>query len=210
MSKTFTSSRGVVLNLRPVSQFKIDSLRGTKKDIPAPTYPMNVVGGGIQEVPLDEEIAKNTGRLDEWTAYVELRDKKGAEYSKKFLQLLVWDGVDVDVPGPESEWQTVSDHFGIELPTNPIERKLKYVYDEVLGAPDDLGDLIADILAAGALNQEAVENLRASFRSRIPGKAGKRMSPKRGQVEDAQPGLDTPGDGPLLEPVTIADGDLPA
>lgn len=174
--KTFTSTKGVTVNLQPVSQFKIDSLRAAKTEIPAPTYTVTVAGGDKFEHPLDEEIARNKGRLDEWNEYKAAYQKAESEHAKKFLELLIWEGVSIEVPGVDSDWQRASEHFGMTIPENPIERKLVYVYNEILGTPEDIGDLISAIMSVSKIDEEAVTKLRESFRAGIQRKANKPVS----------------------------------
>jgi hypothetical protein len=165
--ETFTTSKGVGLSLKAVSQFKIDALRAAKADIPVPTYKFQVVGGEEQEYPLDAEIAKNKDRLDEWIEYVLSKNKAESEYAKKFFEMMVWEGVDITVPGTESDWQKTSEYFGIKIPENPIERKTFYVYNELIGTAEDVGELIAGILSVSGVDEKAVSTIRESFRPGI-------------------------------------------
>jgi len=181
--KTFCSSRGVVLELRPVSPFKIDAVRMAKDEIPVPTYEMKVVGGDTFAYPMDEEIAKNQGRLEEWNEYLNKKKALDTERTKNFSELLVWDGVDVEVPDCESTWQKNSEHFGLKIPENPIERKLFYVFNELLGTAEDLGILISQILSVSQIDQEVVDRIRDSFRPGAFGKANGGLSKKSGKVE---------------------------
>ena len=186
-NRIYTSSKGVVLKLRPISQFKLDNLRASRKEIPVPTYTVKPVVGPEQEFPLDEEVATSRGRLDEWKEYREKCAKEEADYSKKFSLLIMWDGVSVEAPGQDSEWQATSDFLGIALPTNPIERKAQYIYDELLGAPGDLGELIAGVLDVSQMDQEVVERLRATFRTGAGRKTHSGMAAQKVPVEVEEP-----------------------
>ncbi len=186
-NRLYESSKGIKIKLRPVSQFKLDSLRASRKEVPVPTYTVKPVAGPEQEFPLDAEVAQSRGRMDEWQEYLDKSAEEAAEYSKKFSALLVWDGVSVDVPGPDSDWQITSDFLGITLPVNPIERKIQYVYDELLGAPNDVGDLIASILEVSQMDQEVVDRLRDTFRSGTGRKNNRRMAPQKEPMEIQEP-----------------------
>jgi hypothetical protein len=180
---TFKSSKGAILELKPVSQFKLDSLRASKKDIPIPTYQAKVAGGGTQEFPLDREIAEHKNRLPEWEAYVAASKALDADYSKKFFELLVWEGVELEVPDADSEWQKSSEYFGLAIPENPIERKLFYIYNEVFGIPEDLTNLITEIMTVSQMDAEAVAKLRASFRNQPPRKTHSRVRAPKKRLE---------------------------
>jgi hypothetical protein len=163
--RTFCSSKGIELLLKPVSQFKLDSLRSSAEEIPVPTYTMSVLGNDVP-YPMDEEIAKNKGRLDEWNAYLKARSALERDKAKKFTDLLIWDGVEIDVPGPDSEWQKTSEIFGIKIPTDPIARKLHYVYTELLISQEDIVNLVSQILSVSQMDEEVVRKIRESFRSK--------------------------------------------
>jgi len=200
--KTFTSSKGIVLNLKPVSQFKIDFLRAAKTEIPAPTYEVPIVGGGTQLIPMDAIAAKNKGRLPEWEAFVAARAKQEADYSKRFLELIVWDGVEVNVPDVDSDWQKSNDHFGIEVPDDPIGRKLFYVYNELLGTPEDIGNLIADVFEVSHIDEEAVKSIRDSFRIGIQKQSNKQPSKGKKSME-GKPDVQRLGSDSLLEKAPV-------
>jgi len=188
-NKTFCSSKGVILTLTPVSQFKIDAVRTSKEEISVPTYEMKVVGGESFSHPMDEEIAKNQGRLDEWDAYLAKKKALDAERTKNFTELLIWEGVCVEVPGIESSWQKECEHFGLSIPEEPIARKLFYVFNELVGTGEDLSILISQILSVSQIDQEVVDRIRASFRTSLSRKADSRLPPKQRKVDKPEPNL---------------------
>lgn len=179
--KTFCSARGIQLTLQPVSQFKLDSLRASSEEIPVPTYTMNVVGTEVP-YPMDEEIARNKGRLDEWNEYLKAKSALERDKAKKFTDLLIYDGVDVEVPGLDSEWQKTSDVFGIKIPTDPIARKLHYVYTEVLVSQEDIVNLVSQILSVSQMDEEVVRKIRDSFRAQKERNADKSMRAAKRKV----------------------------
>lgn len=189
MNKTFSSSKGIAIELKPVSQFKLDTLKSSKEEIEVPTYKANLASGETQFIELDEEIARNKGRLDEWNSYINAKKALDAKYSQKFLELLIWEGVDVTVPDTESEWQRVQEHFGIKVPDEPIARKLHYVYNELLATPEDIGNLMSDILSVSQIDEEAVGKLRNSFRSGVQRKANSGVPKRQRSLENKKPNI---------------------
>lgn len=184
LEKTFCSSRGIVISLKPVSQFKIDAVRSSRVVIEPPTYEMNLAGGEKRSHPLDETIAKNQDRMDEWNDYLAKRREQDVLQTKHFSELLIWEGVEVEVPGEDSEWQKTSEHFGMVVPSNPIERKLAYVYNELVGTGEDLGNLISQILSVSQVDQEVVDRIRSHFRSAIHGRTDRPKGKKSRKVEE--------------------------
>lgn len=162
--KTFCSSKGVVLNLRPVSQFKLDALRTSAEEIPVPQYMMTIAGGEKVAHPMDEIIAKNQGRMDEWIAYRTAVQESSRLQAKRFTELVISEGVDIEVPGLESEWQKSMEHFGIKIPAEPTDRKLHYIYTEALVGGEDIAALVSQILSVSQISEEAVAKIRNSFR----------------------------------------------
>ncbi len=162
--KTFCSSKGVVLYLRPVSQFKLDALRTSTKEIPVPQYQMTIAGGEKVNHPMDEIIAKNQGRMDEWLQYQREVREQSALQAKRFTELVISEGVEIDVPGKDSEWQRNMDHFGIIVPEEPIARKLQYIFSETLVGGEDIAALVSQILSVSQISEEAVAKIRNSFR----------------------------------------------
>lgn len=189
-TKTFTSPKGIVLKLRPVSQFKLDSFRTSQEEVPIPTYKMNVVGEEV-EYPLDETIAKNKGRLDEWNEYLKKKAEANKIYSQRFSELLVWEGVDIEVPDENSDWQKSCDAFGIKIPpvSEPIKRKMQYVYSEILVSPEDVAALVSQILTVSQMDEKAVAKIRESFRAKKERNPDKGPDEKKGKVADKQPNV---------------------
>lgn len=165
--KTFVSARGVTLTLRPVSQFKLDAVMSSRETIPVPQYQMTIAGGARVDHPMDAIIAKNQGREDEWNQYLtRVQEQKSLE-ARRFTELVLFEGVEIDVPGLDSEWQKTAEHFGIKLPgiDQPIERKLQYIYTETLLGGEDITGLISQILSVSQIPEEAIAKIRESFRT---------------------------------------------
>lgn len=184
-TKTFTSPKGIVLKLRPVSQFKLDTMRASQEEVPIPTYKMNVVGEDV-DYPLDETIAKNKGRLDEWNEYLKKKAESSKENAMRFSELLIWDGIDIEVPDENSEWQKSCDAFGIKTPSvdEPIKRKMFYVYNEFLVSPEDLANLVSQILIVSQMDEKAVAKIRESFRPKKERDTDKGTGEKKGKVAE--------------------------
>lgn len=179
----YHSSKGAVIKLRPISQFKLDTLASTKIEVAVPTYATKVAGGDELNYPMDEEIAKNKGRLNEWNAYLKKKKDADTQYTKRFMEMMIWDGVDVIVPDEDSEWQRSCDYLGITIPPNPVERKALFVYNELLGTPDDIGSLITEIFTVSKIDEDAVNKIRNSFRLGASRQADKRVLKKSKRVE---------------------------
>lgn len=187
--KTFVSSKGVTLTLRPVSQFKLDALRTSAAEIPVPQYQMTIAGGGKVAHPMDEIIAKNQGRMDEWLEYKAAVNEQNRLEAKRFSELVISEGVDLEIPGIDSEWQKNMEHFGILVESEPIPRKLQYIYSEMLVGGDDIAALISQILSVSQIPEEAVAKIRNSFRAQTERNAARATGKGKKQVAEQQPNV---------------------
>lgn len=185
--KTFVSSKGVTLTLRPVSQFKLDALRTSAAEIPVPQYQMTIAGGGKVNHPMDEIIAKNQNRMDEWLQYKTAVNEQNRLQAKRFSELVISEGVEIEVPGVESEWQQNMERFGIVVESDPISRKLQYIYSEMLVGGDDIAALISQILAVSQIPEEAIAKIRNSFRSQTERNAARPSGKNKRKVAVKQP-----------------------
>jgi hypothetical protein len=181
-TKTFVSSKGIELVLRPVSQFKLDSLRASAEEIPVPQYEMTIVGGEKILHPMDATIAQNQNRMDEWNEYLKAKSANERDKAKRFTDLLLFDGVELDVPGEDSDWQRTSEAFGIKIPTDHIARKLHYIYTEALVGQEDITSLVSQILEVSQMDEEVVRKIRDSFRAKAKRHADQPVRPKNGKM----------------------------
>jgi hypothetical protein len=180
----FTSSKGVDIPIKAVSQFKLDAMR-TSRDIPQPpTYEAEVLGGEKELLPLDAESAKNKGREDEWKQYLADVEIERNAYGKRFNTLITYEGVDLEPPGEDSEWQVTCDALGLKVPTNPVERKVFYVNTEMMGIPEDMGNLVTAIFEMSKFSPEVISEMKATFRAIMERKANKPVGTKEVGVAD--------------------------
>lgn len=102
-------------------------------------------------------------------------EKSLKQYNEKttgeFLNLVLRRGVDIGLDG--DKWASEQKElFGIDVPTDPNERKLHYINTEVLyGAPDevkeDILEIISGVMKASGIDKEKVAELQAIFRSQV-------------------------------------------
>lgn len=184
LQNSFTSSKGVEIPLRPVSQFKIDAMRSSREEVPVPTYTADVFGGGKEELPLDEVAAQNQNRMEEWQAYLTAAQKERSEFGIRMNNMVIYEGVDLDAPGPDSDWQKSCDLFGLKVPTDPIARKIFYINTELLGTSEDMGNLMTAVFAASRFSREVIDKMKATFRSAMERKTDQEVAKDPGPVEN--------------------------
>lgn len=184
--KTFVSSKGVELNLRPVSQWILDEIRTSGEEIPVPQYEMTIAGGTKVNHPMDEKIAINQGRLDEWKEYKRKKHEQDTAQSKRFTDVIFLEGVEVADPINDSEWLAKMELYKINVPTTPTERKLKFIYQALVGG-EDVTALISQILSVSQIPEEAVRKIRDSFRPHAQRNTVGRSGKNKRKVEKQKP-----------------------
>lgn len=165
--KVFTSSRGIDIQIRPISQFKLDAVRASREEVPVPTYEADLAGGDKETLALDAISAKNKGREEEWKQYLLNVEVEKKEFGKRFNDFICYLGVEVEVPDEESQWQKISNSLKIKIPEDEVQRKVFYINTELLGTPQDMGDLITTVLQASRLAPEVIEKMKDTFRTAL-------------------------------------------
>ncbi len=179
---TYTTRKGVVLNLLPVSQLKIQMIRGAVRDkfreagepIAVPTYSSTTVAGEVQEFPLDEKSLEVPGdaeetarRIELWTAHENAMERLRREQNNRATKEQFAKGIDIEVP---DAWDAEMESLDIEIPEDPTERKFIYIVTEVLPTPDEWADVVIRLTAianSATLTKEMLEAAEATFRNSL-------------------------------------------
>lgn len=152
----FATSSGQVLKLKPVSAAKVQAVRAGIVWPARPTYTTTTAGGGVQVHEADE----TTADPQEWAAYVEAEARATAEWYERLGQLLLYYGVDLEVP---TGWEDDQRYFGIAIPDDPRARKCHYILTELLASPEEQKALLLAILALNQTREEAIRQQEAGF-----------------------------------------------
>lgn len=183
MSDELVTSKGKY-RLFPVSEtLVLKALAKIEKDyrdrgelLDTPKYTVTVAGGVTEELPHnettlvvegDEEQTKKNQEI--WAKYKDAVARLEAEQNTKRNNLWLLRGIDVKVP--DDGWDTIQKElFGIDVPTDPIERKLHYITTEILITIEDYFNAIRGITAlsmAGLVSKEVLDARLESFRDYV-------------------------------------------
>lgn len=172
---TFTNSRGREIVIIGLSPFLIDKIRASG-DIPEPpTYIIETVAGDEEIHTHDETTLEIEGDPEQtkvnqeaWQKYLDDSEVAQSGVNEKFLRLLLLRGIDLDLEEYEQgDWIAEQEAFGIDVPENPIDRKVHYVQTEILSSFDDVINLLMRVMSLSGLDQEAMAVAEESFRSAI-------------------------------------------
>jgi hypothetical protein len=184
MSNQLVTTNGTKYNLFPVSENLIiqavavieKQYRDRGEPLDPPKYTVTIAGGVTEEISHnattlvvegDEELTKQNQEI--WAKHVDALARLNNEQANKRNNLWLLRGLDIKVPS--NGWDKEQEElFGINIPVDPIERKLHYIMTEVLVTVEDyFGAIqgIARLSMAGLVSQEVLNSRLDSFRNHV-------------------------------------------
>jgi len=197
MDHVFVTSTGRSIALRPVSQILIQEIiagiratmieRGAILD--PPTYTVETAGGS-EEFPHDETSIQDENTTDEdraaWAQYL----ADSAEYDRimkdKCASAILRRGI---LEHPENDdWVAEQEYDGANVPTEPYERRMHWIYTELFATPLDLARCIAQItrISAEGMPEDRIRAIEDTFQRALGGAE---------RADDPGPAADTPAAG---------------
>jgi hypothetical protein len=171
----YITSQGKKIRIVGLSPFLIDKMRASG-DIPEPpTYIVETVAGDEEIHTHDETTLEVEGDPEQtkanqkaWREFVEASELAQREVNERFLRLLLLRGIDLDIEDYErGDWVKEQRSLGIDIPEDPVEKKVHYVQTEILSSFDDVINLLTRVMSLSGLDEEAMATAEASFRSAI-------------------------------------------
>lgn len=168
----FTTSAGIEIELSPVPPLQAEMARGAaQKEAESlygvavkPTYRTEM----DEELPHDEKTIEDERTTPEdkaaWAKYQEVQAQIEQHVSNATMRFFLFYGVKAD-PDADKSWEAVQRHFKIEIPDDPIDRKIHYVQTQLIASQNDLGEIVARIMSIGGVRQDLIDAAVASFRS---------------------------------------------
>jgi hypothetical protein len=99
-----------------------------------------------------------------WTEYKRVEAAVDAQVSEKMLRFFLYHGVNVD-PDEDTTWRAEQEFFGLEIPTDPIGRKVHYIQTVLIFSASDIQGITTKLLEMAGVRPEVVEAATATFRS---------------------------------------------
>ena len=161
----FTSSTGRTVKLQAVSPFLIDQVKASVAMPEPPTYTVTTATGGTETWPHDETTLATDDDKKAWAAYKLAVKNAQAIQNDRVARLILSRGVQVDIPN--DGWREFQTELGVKVPESPIDLKVHFITTEVIGTPEDLGEIVAQVMGMSTMNERAVGVARDSFRLAI-------------------------------------------
>lgn len=176
--KTFTTSRGVEVTFHGIALL-LDKLQDSFRPPDPPTYETELPG------TLDPATGKprtethildaQSAVTDEDKAALAAYEAKAAEvlnaYNAAMMRLIYLRGITYAEPAGDA-WVAEQSFLGLEVPLEPIERKLHYIETEVIGTPEDIEQIMLGVMEASSVPQATLDGMQAAFRSAM-GQSGR-------------------------------------
>lgn len=173
MSKTFVTSVGREIKLAPVPQMLVEKVRDAAlRSVavpPAPTYEVQIGDGEATATYFhDASSVQTPAEIAAWDAYQAALAQQNQAAAVRVMNFYYTRGIAEEM---DEGWEAEQRYFGVDIPEDPIERKLHWVQTELLVTPADFQNAIVAIMEASGVDEEAIRAARSSFRGDIRGEA---------------------------------------
>src|SRR3990167_3625754 len=185
LDTTYTTVSGITIKIKPVSPLTIQKIQQAVKrefekrnePLARPTYILKTSLGDEETFEHDEKTLETDEDREAWGKFIDANTRLRIESEERLARFMKLDGIEYDAP--DDEWQKLQKYMGLEIPTDPFELKIHYLDTEILRTPKDQNGVIERILvlSSAGMPQEALDAVRASFRSDAAGLDGGRSTP---------------------------------
>lgn len=180
---SYTTSRGVVVHFNGIATL-IDALQASlnsKKPQP-PSYEVKTAVGVIEKHAHDETTLETDEEKKAWAEYQANLQAWNAESQTALMRIVLLRGITLELPTTD-EWEKQQAFFGIDVPQDPMEKRLHYLQTEVLGSVNDYGALVAGTMRASGVPEDLLTQMESSFRRSVVRSTVKPARAKTGKVE---------------------------
>lgn len=199
----FVTACGRVIRIQPISPYTLDDIRAL---VVYPEQPMYHIETDIvsEDHLLDETNLEVEGDLvvteenkRKWALYQLQRDEAEQKLSDLLLDIIIAEGVILDDGEPSEEWirRRYKLFKGHNIPGVAIENdavvisdpdKLKeyYVLRELVRAPTEIRNLMDSILKKSEINEEVLEQARATFQHKVEQRKRAYSGSDKSEVEE--------------------------
>lgn len=187
MSRTFTTSRGVVLEFLPIPTF-LEKIYIQHPLPQPPTYSVKTVAGAVETHVHDTTTLETDEDRAAWDAYQKNLKDSQEKLNLALMRVVLLRGIKVDLPADEG-WIQEQAFIGLSVPDDPRERKIYWLETEVLASKEDYAAVVAGVMEASGVPEEAVRQAEETFRGALGGeKAAGLTAPSNGHaVDDVEP-----------------------
>lgn len=179
MDKFYTTSRGIRVEILAIQtlmeKFEAslrlptvpDELRGIIGDAmpkpDAPMYEVKTITGIVEKHLHDATTVTTESEIKAWEQYQSDLTQYNTQRAERQARLICLYGIKFDMPKDDTWAQAQKEILGVDVPTDPIERKLHYINTEVIGGVGDVLE-ITKLCSMAGLPEEKLREAEALFR----------------------------------------------
>ena len=198
--EVFVTATGVELTLKRISPLLLGKITASVEMPSRPTYEAQTVAGEIETHEHNETTLETDEDRAAWQKYLIDSALAQQEVNTRVTLLLFRRGIDYEaLELPEDEhWIEEQEALGVEVPTDPLERKIHYMETEAFTSRDEIKRLTVRLMAMTDVPEEVLAAAERSFRDPMEGEAAGESEDQGGGVElqqDLPEGEDSPGVG---------------
>lgn len=198
MKDVFVTKDGNRIPLRRVAPILMEKIRKSVTLPSPPTYEVEIAGGDIETHVHDETTLETDEDRAAWAAYQKDFASANNRMIEKILRLLFAKATG-DVLPPSDDWAKEQAYLGVDVPGEPLERKIHYIQTELLTHTSDIMAFMTAAMALTGVDEEVVQAAEATFRNPVR-EAGEDPGPGAGQPAAegalvAQPDISRNGNG---------------
>lgn len=179
----YRTTTGRTIGLRAVSPVRLGLIANTVKvevEQPVKRVETDLPGVG-QEFPLTAELCETDAERAALAAYEEAVAAAQRARNEKTLKYILSEqqvGMD-DV----EEWKEDRAYWGLEVPAHRIDQKVAYIYDKIIGSPQDMMEIQARVMAKTYSNEEATGRISSMFQRAIRRETTRQLDGAFAEVE---------------------------
>lgn len=160
----FKTSKGVVIEYKGISPFKLQLLQGQTVVPDKPTYTVTTATGKKETFYIDEEVAPTIDFGKQiWNTYQENRIKALETQNTKVTEAIFRMGAKIISWGNVEGWQEDYVDLGITLPEKPRDLEVFYLKNELTGT--EITTLLNSIMKLSGVSEDDIKKAEETFRS---------------------------------------------
>lgn len=163
MKDVFVTKDGNKIPLRRVAPILVEKVRQSVVIPNPPTYEVEVVGGEKETHVHDATTLESDEDKQAWAAYQAALAAANTDMVERILRLLFVRATGDVVPAGE-EWVEEQSYFGIDVPTDKLERKIHFIQTELLTHTDDISEFMVAAMGLVGVGDEVIRAAEETFR----------------------------------------------
>lgn len=186
--RTFTTSRGVTVEFQNIKVL-LETLNAQYREPEPPTYEVETATGAREKHAHDATTLETEADKAAWEDYQQKRAAAENLLSEALVKMALLRGIKFEMP-QDGAWVKEQQMMMLQIPTDPLERKLHYLTTEAFVTAEDYERLMAGVMAESGMPEEVLQQAEATFRGDMGTDAARETSatPERHVLAD-QPAL---------------------